>query len=134
MRFVGVILLLRILWGQEPALTPVPFTLADRDRLLRIEERLQALEKRIEQLEARVDRLEARIDRLEARIEMTYPFYTLLTVLVGVLGAVVGLIGFVLWDRRATLRPLEQKLAELIGSLNEVRHLQKEVLANAELY
>ncbi|MCS7153229.1 MAG: hypothetical protein NZ989_04715 [Bacteroidia bacterium] len=112
----GVILLLAIqLWAQEPANQPVPYTLADRDRLIRLEERVAGVEKELtlfrEQyrqemtnLRGEMTELRSQLARMESRNDMQ--FYTLLTIL-------VGFIAFLLWDRRKALAPMENKVAEL---------------------
>jgi uncharacterized coiled-coil protein SlyX len=99
----------------------VPYTLADRERLVRLEEKMSALEKRIDQLEkhidriaARLDRLEERFDRLEARIgAVNNPFSQLTYLLFGSMGLIVGLMGFILWDRPKARKPLERKIKAL---------------------
>ncbi|MCX8113356.1 MAG: hypothetical protein N3E49_09255 [Bacteroidia bacterium] len=93
----AALLLSLLLWAQEPANQPVPYTLADRDRLIRVEERLTSLEKEVEGIQAQLARMESRNDT---------QFYTLLTIL-------VGFIAFLLWDRRKALAPMEAKVAEL---------------------
>ena len=75
-------------WGQE-----VPYTLADRDRLIRVETILQEFK---ESVDKRIDSVDKRIERLE-------------TVMMGGFGllftSMIGLVGFVLWDRRTALAP-----------------------------
>ncbi|MCS7154031.1 MAG: hypothetical protein NZ989_08840 [Bacteroidia bacterium] len=111
----AVLLLGLLLWAQEPANQPVPYTLADRDRLIRVEERLTSLEKEVEGIQAQLARMESRhesdmaelrsqLARMESRSDTQ--FYTLLTIL-------VGFIAFLLWDRRKALAPMEAKVAEL---------------------
>jgi hypothetical protein len=67
--------------------TAVPYTLSDRERSIRIEQRLDDLEKRM--------------DRNEASI--TSQFETLYIVF---FTGIVGLVGFVLWDRRTMIKPV----------------------------
>ena len=109
-----------LLWAQQPPEnTVVPFTLSDKERLIRLESQLQALTSQLEahkeamqaqlqDIRARMDRLEERMDRLEERMDMQ--FYALLGAIVGMAGAIIGAI---FWDRRKTLQPLEQKIAEI---------------------
>ncbi|MCX7979690.1 MAG: hemolysin XhlA family protein [Bacteroidia bacterium] len=101
-----------LLWAQQPPEnTVVPFTLSDKERLIRLESQLQNLQKDIQSTNTRIDRMENyiakienRIDRLENRLD-TY-FFTLISL-------IIALIGFILWDRKKTLQPLEQKIAEI---------------------
>ena len=75
-------------WGQE-----VPYTLEDRDRLIRVETTLKEFK---ESVDKRIDSVDKRIERLE-------------TVMMGGFGllftSMIGLVGFVLWDRRTALAP-----------------------------
>ena len=100
---VGISLLL---WAQQPPEnTVVPFTLSDKERLIRLESQLQAHK---EATQAQLQDIRARLDRLEERMDMQ--FYALLGAIVGMAGAIIGAI---FWDRRKTLQPLEQKIAEI---------------------
>jgi tetrahydromethanopterin S-methyltransferase subunit G len=111
--------LLNVLQGQiDPKLTPVPFTLSDRERLIAMQEQLNYIEKRMNDLEKRMElqdkraeSLERRIDRLEAEIadlrrEIRSHFWTTVSLLIGVLGAIVALIAYLLYERNKLLIPL----------------------------
>lgn len=83
--FVLLLMLLTFAFSRE-----VPFTQEDRDRLIRVEERVIALEKRID---------------------------TLQTIILWGFGILFGgmgiLIGFVIWDRRTAVEPVQKKVREL---------------------
>ncbi len=105
-------MLLSIIQGQtDPKLTPVPFTLADREKLITIEHRLDYIQKRIDHLEKRIDHLEKRMDRLEAEVadlrkEMRSYFLTTLILLVSLIGAMGVVFGYLLYERNKILVPL----------------------------
>ena len=114
---------------------------SDENRLIRLEtkvdainDRLDGIEKRMDRLEKRMDRLEQRMDRLEQsfradivrlegslRTDMNSQFERLNDLLIGLCSIfgllVVALFGFVLWDRRSMLRPLESNMRRLEGDL-----------------
>ena len=120
-------------------------TVSDENRLIRLEtkvdainDRLDGIEKHMDQrmdgIEKRMDRLEQRMDRFEqsfradiARLEgslrtdMNSQFDRLNNLLIGLCSIfgllVVALFGFVLWDRRSMLRPLESNMRRLEGDL-----------------
>jgi len=83
--------------------TPVPFTLADRDRIMRTEQRLDALEKSIDQ------RFDAQNDKLDGIQTMLY----------FLLGSMIALMGFVLWDRRTAIAPVQREQKRLIKALEK---------------
>ena len=115
---------------------------AINDRLAGIEkhmdQRMDGIEKRMDRLEQRMDRFEqsfrADIARLEGsfradivglegslRTDMNSQFERLNNLLIGLCSIfgllVVALFGFVLWDRRSMLRPLESDMRRLEGDI-----------------
>jgi len=118
MRIVLLFLFLiqfEILFAQADSAMVVPFTLADKIRLIRIEERMETkfheidnrfaqIDKRFEQIDKRFEQIERRLDRLEDLF-----FNTTLILL----GSMLTLIGFILWDRRTFLKPIENQLNEI---------------------
>jgi len=121
--------LLNVLRGQaDPKLTPVPFTLSDRERLIAMQEQLNYLEKRMNDLEKRMDLQEKRIDRLEAEIadlrrEIRSHFWTTVSLLIGVLGAIVALIAYLLYERNKLLIPLLRTQYEHDKRLTQIESL-----------
>ena len=97
----------------------VPYTLADRDRLIKVEKKLDALEIRVDKLDEslnkRIDGLEDKINRLEDKFDtyFTWGFGM-------VLGAIFALFGFILYDRRTTLAPVKREQDKVIETLREL--------------
>ena len=120
----------------------VPFTLEDRDRIIRMEEKIESLEKEIgslrNEINARFEAMDQKFpamdekfaamdEKIEAMDEkFESKFNTLFTLIYFVLGGIMGLIGFVLWDRRTFIKPfkdrvndVEDKNTRIINSLRE---------------
>ncbi len=112
----------------------VPYTLADRDRLIKVEANVEALEKRIDQMDQslnnridqmdqslnnRIDQVEQslgnRIDRLEDKFDTYFTWGFGL-----VLGAIFALFGFIIYDRRTTLAPVKREQDKVIEVLKEL--------------
>ncbi len=75
----------------------------------------KALEQRIDGLERSVNQ---RIDSLQ----------NLMYVIIGAIFAqIVGIVGFVLWDRRTALAPAIHKTNELSNEINELRNKTREL-------
>ncbi len=92
----------------------VPYTLADRDRVIRIEARMETLEARMSGLEKRMDDLQAQMNRIETKFDNYF--------MLGfgmVLMSIFGLVGFIIYDRRTTLAPVEGKTERIIKALRE---------------
>jgi tetrahydromethanopterin S-methyltransferase subunit G len=93
----------------------VPYTLEDRDRLIRVEEGLKAVNQRIDGLEKSVNQ---RIDGLQ----------NLIYVLIGaVIAQTIGIVGFTLWDRRSALAPAIRKNKEIEEREEKIEKALKEV-------
>ncbi|MFN3921252.1 MAG: hypothetical protein ACK4K4_02490 [Caldimicrobium sp.] len=78
----------------------VPFTQEDRERLIRLEEGQKAINQRIDDLK-----------------DLIYL----------VLGGMIALIGFVIWDRRSALSPVLKKNKELEEQTNKIEKALKEL-------
>ena len=99
-----------VFFGSSPpaGAEEVPYTLEDRDRLIRVETTLkefkESVDQRIESVDQRIESIDKRIERLE-------------TVMMGGFGllftSMIGLVGFVLWDRRTALAPAIRRSREL---------------------
>jgi DNA repair exonuclease SbcCD ATPase subunit len=99
----------------------VPYTLADRDRAIRTEARMETLESKVDALDTRIDDLNTRIDDLQQqinRLEDKFDTYFLWGFGL-VLMSIFGLIGFIIYDRRTTLAPVENKTERIIKALKE---------------
>jgi len=103
----------------------VPYTLADRDRAIRTEARMETFEVKMEtfdaKLDARVGSLDKRIDDIHSqinRLEDKFDSYFMWGFGL-VLMSIFGLIGFVIYDRRTTLAPVENKTERIIKALKE---------------
>jgi hypothetical protein len=89
----------------------VPFTLADRDRLIRLEVQQEALQKEMSSLrsemDAKMEILDVKIQSLDAR--MDYLFY-----LIGMIFALMlFMLGYLIWDRRTALNPVRMDVEQL---------------------
>src|SRR3972149_4351626 len=102
------------IWAQE-----VPFTLQDRDRLIRLEATLKefkdSVDKRFEQVDKRFGEFKDSVDK---RFEQLFTF---LWIISGIFTALtVFTIGFAIWDRRTMIRPFEAKTKGLEEKIEEM--------------
>jgi len=86
----------------------VPYTLADRDRMIQVETKVDALSARFDQVDKRMDLLEDKFDTY-----FTWVFGL-------VLGAIFALFGFIIFDRRTTLAPVRREQEKLLEVLKEL--------------
>jgi tetrahydromethanopterin S-methyltransferase subunit G len=114
-KFIVIIALL--LSGQCVLAEEVPYTLEDRDRLIRVETKIEQIDKRFDQIDRRFEQVERRIERLET--VMMWGFGLLFTTM-------IGLVGFVLWDRRSALSPAIRKNKELEEREDKIEKVLKE--------
>jgi hypothetical protein len=103
----------------------VPFTLEDRDRIMRIESRMDAIEARMDALEMKISALqikigtvdmksESRFDQLNSRIDSLFWMMGLLA------GLMILMFSFLVWDRRTALRPAINKAARDENTCNRI--------------
>jgi hypothetical protein len=107
---------------EEDEYRPIPYTQKDRDLLIKLDERTKYLEQLINE---RTDNLQKQIDDLrdDLREDMKWQFGVLFTL-------VVALFGFIIWDRRTFMKPLEEKVI----SLNEeTKNIKEKVQLNERL-
>ncbi len=101
-RFPAVVLFFLFLAPSLAQGQEIPYTLEDRERIIRIESRMDVLEARMDALEMKMD---ARFDLLNARIDTLFWLVGLLA------GLVLLMFGFLIWDRRTALKPAIEKAA-----------------------
>ena len=96
----------------------VPYTLADRDRAIRLEAKMEALE----------SKMDVKFETVNARID--YLFW-----LQGViLALILFILGYTIWDRRTALQPALDKSTEAeIKSSNLIRVLREYSKKHADL-
>jgi hypothetical protein len=96
--------------------TPVPFTLGDRDRLMRNEQKIDALRSEmIIRFDAMQKQMDTRFESMESRINF------LTTLMMFVLGGLMSLIGFVIYDRRTAIKPVQREQAEISEELIKLK-------------
>lgn len=121
---VVLISLFILSWLFAAAQQEVPFTLEDRDRLIKLEERLKSTNERIaatnERIDASNDRIGATNDRItslekqmnvkfeaqqkqidDLKTMFTWGFSILITIMLFILG-------YMIWDRRTAVTPLRE--------------------------
>ena len=92
----------------------VPYTIADRDRLIRVETRLDELEKRINDLREDMNK---RFEHVDKRFEQLNVYLTIISTIFGMI--TVGMIGLVIWDRRTFLKPVSDKVEKVVKENEE---------------
>ncbi|MDD2632999.1 MAG: hypothetical protein PHX39_10470 [Bacteroidales bacterium] len=96
----------------------VPFTLDDRDRIMRTEEQVKSLRN---EMNAKFESVDQRFETVESKFDLLYWLFGIL------FGLITFLIGYIMWDRRTALFPVQNKTHELDG-----RVMQLESLARAQ--
>lgn len=122
MMAVMLMALLRVATFSYSQEREVPFAQDDRDRLIRLEGGQRSLEKQIEVVNHRIDDLN---NNLSIRID------NIMNLLYVVIGGIIALVGFVIWDRRTALAPAIRKNKELEEREEKIERALKE-LANED--
>jgi hypothetical protein len=131
--FLFFLLMLPIIGMAE--IKNIPFTLDDRDRIIRTEQKLEALDAKID---SKVDglRLEmnARFENMDKRFDQLFSF---LWAIIGIFTTMmVSVFGFAFWDRKLSLAPLKRENVKTLNALRDFAEHQprlREILKNAGL-
>jgi len=122
-RILGVVLfLIPILVKAE--IKEIPFTLDDRDRIIRTEQKVESVKTEIN---ARFESMDKRFDQL----------FNFLWAIIGIFTAMmISVFGFAFWDRKLSLAPLKKEDQKILGVLVDFSKTQpklSEILKNAGL-
>jgi hypothetical protein len=117
-QFLALTTLLLLVFILKAQGQPIAYTQADRDRMVRVETKVEALDKRIDasslNMDFRFSEMNKKIDRLEDKFDSYFMWGVGL-----VLMSIFGLIGFIIYDRRTTLAPVENKTERILKVLRE---------------
>ena len=120
----------------------VPFTLEDRDRIIRTEQRLEALDAKIDakteglrsEMTAQFKAIDQRFESIDKRFDQLFDF---LWAIIGIFTTMlVSVFGFAFWDRKLSLQPLKKENEKTVTILRDFSTHQpklKEILKNAGL-
>ena len=93
----------------------VPFTLEDRDRIIRTEMEIKSLRNemntRFESMDTRFKSIDTKFEAQQKQLDNIY------VLLFFILGAVFSLIGFVIWDRRTAIKPVQKEQENIVRAL-----------------
>ena len=99
---------------------------------LQTEKRLTAIESRFEGINQRFESISQRFEEVNKRIDI------LLYVMIAILTGIFGLIGFVVWDRQVSLRPIKDEAKEVKRDIEMLKEKEQKLenalrnLANIE--
>jgi hypothetical protein len=123
----------------------IPFTLDDRDRIIRTEQevkslktemtvRFEAVDKRFESVDKRFESVNQRFDAMDKRFDQLFNF---LWAIIGIFTTMMVVVfGFAFWDRKLSLAPLKREDQRIVSVLIEFAKTQpklSESLKNAGL-
>jgi len=99
----------------------VPFTLDDRDRIMRTEEKVEALQLEMNvKIESLRNEMNAKFDAIDSKVETLYwGFGILITIM-------LFMLGFIIWDRRTALDPVRHKTVIHEERLDKLEFITRE--------
>jgi len=137
MKKIGLIILFFVLVLQSaPQSQQVSFTLEDRDRIMRTEEKLEAfkneinvkLESQRNEMNTKFEAINTKFDAIESKIETLYWGFGILIALM------LFLFGYIVWDRRAALNPIQNKALSLEERLSKIEFITREQAKNDPVF
>ena len=97
--------------------TSVPFTLEDRDRIIRTEEKLESLRN---DMNTRFESMNTKFNAVNQRIDTLYWGFGVL------ISLMLFLFGYIVWDRRTAMLPLRDKTDNTAEKLRLFETILKE--------
>ncbi|MBL7139103.1 MAG: hypothetical protein ISS17_10065 [Bacteroidales bacterium] len=102
----------------------IPFTLDDRDRIIRTEQKVESLQS---EMNTRFEAIDKRFDQL----------FNFLWAIIGIFTTMmISVFGFAFWDRKLSLAPLkkqDQKILAVLVDYSKIQPKLLEILKNAGL-
>ena len=102
----------------------IPFTLDDRDRIIRTEQKVESLQ----------TEMNARFEAIDERFSQLFGF---LWAIIGIFTTMLATVfGFAFWDRKLSLAPMKAENLKTLNALREFAEHQpklREILKNAGL-
>ena len=110
----------------------IPFTLDDRDRIIRTEQKLESLGV---ELNSKIDlKFDGLKSEMNARFDQLFSF---LWAIIGIFTTMmVSVFGFAFWDRKLSMAPLKRENLRTLNALRDFAEHQpklREILKNAGL-
>jgi len=133
---ITLLILLLLPFIVKAEVKEVPFTLDDRDRIIRTEQKIEAVKTemnaRFEGVDKRFESVDKRFDNVDKRFDQLFNF---LWAIIGIFTTMmVSVFGFAFWDRKLSLAPLKREDEKLKSVLLEYSRFQPklaEILRNA---
>ena len=116
-KVVFVVLLFFIALQTFPQSQEVSFTLEDRDRIMRTEEKLVSFRN---EMNTKFDAVDTKFEAMDSKIETLYWGFGILIALM------LFLFGYIVWDRRTALNPVQNKTMTLDERVNKIEFVYRE--------
>ena len=131
LRQIATILFFALPVFMKAQVKEIPFTLDDRDRIVRTEKEVSSLRS---EMNARFESVDKRFDAVDKRFDQLFNF---LWAIIGIFTTMmVSVLGFAFWDRKLSLAPLKKdnmKLLEVLRDYSDYQPKLREILKNAGL-
>ena len=116
----------------------IPFTLDDRDRIIRTEQKVESVKTemnaRFETVNKQFEAVDQRFNAIDKRFDQLFSF---LWAIIGIFTAMmVSIFGFAFWDRKLSLAPLKKQDQRILSVLVDFAKTQpklSEILKNTGL-
>ena len=127
-KLVFVILLFVVAMQVFPQPQEVSFTLDDRDRIMRTEEKLESFRNEINvklesyrnEMNTKFETMDTKFEAVDSKIETLYWGFGIMIALM------LFLFGYIVWDRRTALNPVQNKTMALAEKVNKIEFVYRQ--------
>jgi len=116
------VLSLSLAFSQEKEVV-IPYTQADRDRMVRVETRLDNVDERLNRMDITLKDIRTEVQNGQA--ELRSLIHGLIYFIFGLIGVLIALV---IWDRRTLIRPVTAELTEEKAKLKEEVRFRKQLM------
>ena len=116
-KVVFVILLFVVALQVFPQPQEVSFTLDDRDRIMRTEQKLESFRN---EMNAKFDAIDTKFEAVDSKIETLYWGFGIMIALM------LFLFGYIVWDRRTALNPVQNKTMALAEKVTKIEFVYRQ--------
>ncbi|GAB4453005.1 MAG: hypothetical protein OHK0036_15440 [Bacteroidia bacterium] len=96
---------------------PIPYTLSDRERLIKLETKVDNLEKKADDMQQQMPLMREEMHEEIKEIRSDIRWLAAGIFITGML----AIVGFILWDRRTYIKPFEARAKEIESTLEDIK-------------
>ena len=118
---IAILFFLNLSIGAFAQIQEVPFTLDDRDRIMRTEEKVEAMKIEMNlKFESLRNEMNTKFEAVDSKFDLIYWLLGIIVVII------LFNLGYTIWDRRTALHPIQDKTRNLDDRVVKLESIARE--------